>query len=89
MSTRRRVYEASDSENPTIRLKARTCPPQEQPHSQDPGSAVKRTLFLGLFDVTRRCTVAVRHCLALFGLFGTVLAVWRYSISLDGRYTGP
>ena len=58
MTSRRTVYEGLDDGNPTIRLKARTCPPVFRPHSQDPGSAVKPDLFLGLFDVTRRAAVA-------------------------------
>ena len=70
-------------------LRPRKCPPQYYPHIQDPGSAVKEVLFLGLFDVTRCCRVAVGTLRLLFGtVWHCFDTVW-YSISLDGRYTGP
>ena len=39
-------------------IRPETCPPVKQAHSQDPGSARKTGLFLGLFDVTHRRGVA-------------------------------
>ena len=57
-------------------LRPETCPPQEQPHSQDPGYVRNMVLFLGLFDVTRSRRVAdgtcvwawdgIWHCFDLF-----------------------
>ena len=43
-------------------LRPETCPPLEHAQFQDPGFTSFKTLFLGLFDVTRASAVAERHC---------------------------
>ena len=67
MSRRRAVYDPSGTQNSTIRLKARNMSALESAQFQDPGYAGIPVFFLGLFDVTRCCAVAVGTVLALFG----------------------
>ena len=74
-------------------LRPETCPPSEHVHSQGPRYVLEPGLFLGLFDVTRRCTVAaagsVLGMTLFWHCFGTVLTLVPSPISLDAVFLGP
>ena len=53
-----RFMRAGTPKTGRLDLRPERCPPVIRPHIQDPGSAGNPSLFLGLFDVTRRCRVA-------------------------------